>query len=194
MRPAAVKTKPGALSSRFCALLLSASRPVTISSGSENTTSPVYVLAIAAIRRSGSRSLKTSNKFACIKSRIFSAIAKWVNLQLTCVSQNCRSRASETFEPCTLPALAALPMPHERGRVLIPASHRLFQPVNDLLRTLRVLTRQGPAHQDALHRLRRIQPRAGKRRVERHDAMFEEPANDGVTVMACQIIPHQNHT
>src|SRR5260221_6582513 len=84
-------------------------------------------------------------------------------------------------------------MPHERSGILIPASHRLLQPLNDLLGALRVLTRQGPADQDALHRLRHIQPGTGKRRVDWHDDLFEEAANDSINVMSCQIIPDPYH-
>jgi len=37
--------------------------------------------------------------------------------------------------------------------MLVPASRRLLQPVDDLLLCLRILSRQGPPHNDALDRL-----------------------------------------
>src|SRR5947207_8237815 len=47
--PAAVKTKSGAFSRSFCALSLSASRPVVMPSRSEDTPVSVSVLAIADV-------------------------------------------------------------------------------------------------------------------------------------------------
>src|SRR5947209_6607509 len=119
--------------------------------------------------------------------------SKWVNLQLTCVSQNGRSRASDTLEPCALPTLSALAVLYKRRWVLVPARYRLFQPLDDLLGALRALAGQGSAYQNTLHRLGHIQPGATQQGIERHDAMGKEPGDHRVTAMTCQIIPDENY-
>jgi hypothetical protein len=56
------------------------------------------------------------------------------------------------LEPCSLPAPSPLAVPHKWGGVLVPASYCPLQPFDDLLLSLRILTSQGPPHQDTLHR------------------------------------------
>src|SRR5581483_7213130 len=93
----------------------------------------------------------------------------------------------------TLPSPAALAIPDKRGGLLIPASHRLLQPVNNLLRRLGMLSRKRSAHNDALQRLRHIQPGASNGRRERHDPMSKEPFGDLIGTMPSQVIPHEDH-
>src|SRR5204863_3595022 len=102
-----------------------------------------------------------------------------------------RSRPTESSEPCTLAPLLAFATPDKRRGIRIPASYRLLQPADDLLCLLGMLASQSAPHDDALHGLGHIEPRASQRRIERHDAVAKKPGEQVVGEMACQIVPHQ---
>src|SRR5919112_484277 len=78
----------------------------------------------------------------------------------------------------TFTARVALAVPGERRSVGIPAGDGVVEPGDELLLGLRVVALEGAADDDALERLGEVQPGAADRRVERHDAMLEEPADD----------------
>jgi hypothetical protein len=90
-----------------------------------------------------------------------------------------------------LSALIALAEPDKRGRIGIPASDGVVEPGDQLLLGLGMLSVEGTADDDALDRLGQVQPGAANRSVERHDAMLEQPTDDGPTVVAGQVVPDQ---
>jgi len=55
-----------------------------------------------------------------------------------------------------------------------------------------MLPSQGSAHDDALHRLGHVEPRAAHGRVERHHPMIKEPEHQVIRQMPRQIIQHQH--
>jgi len=69
--------------------------------------------------------------------------------------------------------------PDEGCRLKIPATRGGFQPFNDLGWTLWVLAFQCPAFDDTLDGLSHIQPGPAQRRVERNDAVVEQPDHEG---------------
>jgi hypothetical protein len=75
--------------------------------------------------------------------------------------------------PGALASPPAFAVPDERRRVLVPPSHRLFQPRDELVGRLGMLARQRAAVQDALEGLRHIEPGAGQGCIERQDAVLE---------------------
>ncbi len=78
--------------------------------------------------------------------------------------------------PCPLAACSPLATPHEGRRVGVPAPYFRRQPGHQLGAGLRMVTLQRPPRENALHRLGQVQPGATQRRVERHDAVLEQPA------------------
>ncbi len=77
--------------------------------------------------------------------------------------------------PGTMTTLRPFATPNEGGRRGVPASHRRPQPPHDLSGILGMLPRQGPAYQDALHRLRQVQPRPTQGGVQRGDSLLPQP-------------------
>src|SRR5215207_8765376 len=58
------------------------------------------------------------------------------------------------------PPLPAFAVPDKRGRLLIPVPRGLLKPAPDLVWAVRVLSVQRPSLEDALNRLRHIEPAA----------------------------------
>ena len=83
--------------------------------------------------------------------------------------------------------------PNERGRFAVPAFGRGFQGVDDLLRRFRRLAIQSTAHDNALDGFGHVEPGAAQGRVERHDALLDEPQDHVWRVVTGQIVPHQQH-
>ncbi len=75
----------------------------------------------------------------------------------------------------------------------IPSSCCGFQPLDDLCRTCGALPGQSTANQDALNRLRHIQPTACNRRIERHHALLHQPMHQFQRLVPTQIVQHQQH-
>ena len=94
----------------------------------------------------------------------------------------------------TLSALVALVVPGERGRVGIPAGDGVVEPAAELIPGLWMVAREGAANDAPLDRLGEVQPGAAERGVERHDAVLEEPADDGPTQMPGQVVPDQDES
>jgi hypothetical protein len=69
--------------------------------------------------------------------------------------------------PGSGPPCGPFAAPLERGRGRVPPAYRRGQPLLDFRPALGLLPGQGAAHQDALHRLGHVQPRAAQRRVQR---------------------------
>ena len=90
-----------------------------------------------------------------------------------------------------LAALEALAVPDERSGVGIPARDRVVEPGNQVVLGRRLLSVEGAADDDPLDGLGHVQPGAADRRVERHDPMVEQPANDRPAQVAGQIVPDQ---
>jgi len=66
----------------------------------------------------------------------------------------------------------------EWRRIGVPGTRGGLQPVDDVSRIGRCLTGQRALGEDALDGLGHVQPRSAERRVERHDAMFEQPVRE----------------
>src|SRR5919202_4403419 len=88
-------------------------------------------------------------------------------------------------------SLPALAVPHEGRGLLVPGLRRLLEPGADLGWALRMLPGEGAAFQDALDRLRQVQPAAAQRRVEWHDAVPAEPQHHLRGLVAGEIVPDQ---
>src|SRR5947209_19897493 len=101
-------------------------------------------------------------------------------------------RAAESAQSCTLTSAAALAIPHKGSWMFIPASYGLLQPVNDVLGRLGMLSSESAAHNDALQRLGHIEPGTGKRRVQRQNAMLQQPANHIIAQVSLEIVPDQD--
>src|SRR5579859_343531 len=97
------------------------------------------------------------------------------------------------MEAGTFASSSAFTIPDKGRRVLVPASHGLFQPVNHFLSILRILSTKSPPDKNALYRLCHIQPGPTNRRVERHHPMVKEPTHQLRGEMSCQIIQHQKN-
>src|SRR3954447_21519781 len=93
-----------------------------------------------------------------------------------------------------LAALEALAVPDERRGVGVPAGGRVVEPGDQAVLGPRLLSVEGAADDDPLDGLGHVQPGAADRRVERHDAMLEEPADDGRAQVAGQVIPDQEQS
>src|SRR3954451_12018621 len=78
-----------------------------------------------------------------------------------------------------LPSELALAGPDEGGGVGVPAARGRFEPVDDVVRGGGGLPGQCTADEDALDRLGHVQPGAADRRVERHDAVLNQPEHEG---------------
>jgi hypothetical protein len=108
-----------------------------------------------------------------------------------------RTRPYKTFRwirssRSTFPPSATRAIPHTGRGIGIPASHRLFSPVDDVLSILGVLPSQSARDTDALHRFRPVQPGAADGCGERHHAMLEEPLHQITGQVPCQGIQHQH--
>src|SRR5271157_3183581 len=135
-----------------------------------------YVLAMCALSRT-------------LRSPVQSASGSSVNH----VALDERSpRARETAYTSPLAPPSSLTIPHKRRGFFVPPFHGLLQPVDDLLGALRMLAGQSAGHNDALHRLGHVEPRAAHRRVERHHPMCKEPAHQVMRHMPGQVIQDQD--
>src|SRR5260221_1023371 len=85
----------------------------------------------------------------------------------------------------------ALATPDEGGRIGVPAPRSRLQPRDELVACLRMLPRQSPASQDALDRLRHIEPGAGEWCIEHHHPPSEEPEDQFGGVVTRQVVPDQ---
>ena len=57
-----------------------------------------------------------------------------------------------------------------------------------------MLPGEGAAHDDALHRLGHVEPGTRQWRVERQNAVLEQPAHHGIGQVPSQIVPDQDQT
>ncbi len=105
------------------------------------------------------------------------------------------ARAADSRASCagTRSACVPFPAPDERGRLSVPAAGRSLQPLDDLLWRCRLLTSECASFEDALDGFRPVQPRPAHRRVERHDPVREQPADEVGGVMTGQMIEDQEH-
>ncbi len=87
----------------------------------------------------------------------------------------------------------ALATPDERCRIGVPAARGLFEPAHDVFWRVRRLPFERTADEDALDGLGHVQPGATERRVEGHDAMFDQPEDERGGLVAAQIVEHQEH-
>lgn len=93
-----------------------------------------------------------------------------------------------------LAAFVALAVPDEGGRVGVPARDGVVEPGDELILGLGMLAIEGSADDDPLDRLGEVQPGAADRGVQRHDAVVEQPADDGPTQMPGQVVPDQEES
>src|SRR3954465_11323451 len=93
-----------------------------------------------------------------------------------------------------LAAFEALTMPDERGWMGVPAGDGVVEPGDQVVLGLGLLSVECAADDDPLDGLGHVQPGAADRRVERHDAVLEEPADDGRAQVAGQVIPDQEQS
>jgi hypothetical protein len=93
----------------------------------------------------------------------------------------------------SLPARPACAAPLEGGRILIPGPGGRLQPLNDLLRRLRMLPRECSPGENPLDGFGQVQPTAPQRRVQRHDPVLPQPAEQLRRVMPRQVVPDQQH-
>src|SRR6266566_3273686 len=76
------------------------------------------------------------------------------------------ARAAKSTKTSALESPPPLAIPHKGRWLLVPACHRLLQPVDHLLSALGMLAGEGAPHNGALQRLGHVEPRAANRRVE----------------------------
>jgi hypothetical protein len=93
-----------------------------------------------------------------------------------------------------LATFVALAVPDEGGRVGVPARDGVVEPGDQLILGLGMLAVERSADDDPLDRLGQVQPGAANGGVQRHDAVMEQPADDGPTQVAGQIVPDQEKT
>src|ERR1700756_5224065 len=87
----------------------------------------------------------------------------------------CRAADSIGVTGPPAPSLTALAVPDKGCGLAVPGLGGLLEPSADLGGRLGMLTRQGPALEDALDGLGHVQPTAAKRRIEQHDAVLAQP-------------------
>ena len=92
-----------------------------------------------------------------------------------------------------LAALEALAVPDERRGVGVPARDGVVEPGDQVVLGLGVVSVEGAADDDPLDGLGHVQPGAADRRVERHHAVVEQPADDRPAEVAGQVVPDQEH-
>src|SRR5215210_402963 len=92
-----------------------------------------------------------------------------------------------------LASLEAFAVPDERSGVGVPARDRVVEPGDQVVLGLGLLSVEGAADDDPLDGLGQVQPGAAQRGVEWHDAVLEQPADDGPTQVAGQVVPDQEH-
>jgi hypothetical protein len=102
-------------------------------------------------------------------------------------------RAAEGMPPFTgtRPAGGALAAPDKGGGGGVPALGGRLQQVDDLLGRLGALSLQGPAGEEALQRLRQVEPTATQGGLKHHHPLAEQPEHHGGGVVAGQIVPDQ---
>jgi hypothetical protein len=93
-----------------------------------------------------------------------------------------------------LASLEARAVPNERSGGGVPAGDGVVEPGDQVVLGLRLLSVEGAADDDPLDGLGHVQPGAADRRVERHHAVVEQPADDRPAQVAGQVIPDQEHT
>src|SRR6266700_5913015 len=86
-----------------------------------------------------------------------------------------------------------LASPDEGSGVSIPGVDSVTEPVFKYFHIIDVLTGKRPSFDDPLHGFSHIQPGAGVGRREQEDALLSAPLHDAVAVMACQIVPDEQH-
>src|SRR5207244_653038 len=96
--------------------------------------------------------------------------------------------------PGAVPALVPLAVPDEGGRVGVPPGDGVLQPRDQLALRPGVLAGECAADDDPLDRLGQVQPGAAERRVQRHDALPEQPAHDGPAQVAGEVVPDQEQS
>src|SRR6516162_6142427 len=102
------------------------------------------------------------------------------------------SRSAQTTKTSPLTTAAALTIPDEGSGVLVPSLDRLFEPLDDLLSALGMLTTESPTDDDALDGFSHVEPRPPDRGIERHDTVIEEPLNQISGQVASQIVQDQD--
>ena len=93
-----------------------------------------------------------------------------------------RCRRAARFPPHTNGVGAAFQCP------ATASNHAMIWPVST-----RVLPVQRPPLQDPLDALGHVQPRPPHRRVQRHDAVFKQPAHERGGLVPGQVVQHQEH-
>jgi len=79
----------------------------------------------------------------------------------------------------------------EWRRVCVPGASCGLQPLDQLRRVGRRLSSQCTASHDALDGLGHVEPGTAEGRVQRHDAMVEQPHHEACGKMAGEVIRHQ---
>src|SRR3954454_11554565 len=69
----------------------------------------------------------------------------------------------------------ALTVPGEGRGIGVPAARGRLEPVDDVVRGGRRLSVERATDEDALDRLGHVEPGAAQRRVQRHDAVLDQP-------------------
>lgn len=87
-----------------------------------------------------------------------------------------------------------LATPDKGCRLAVPGFGSSFKPKDDVLGLGRVLTCKRPANEDTLDRLSHIQPTPTNRRVNGHDAVLHQPADQFGGLMSGKVVQHQEHS
>src|SRR6266487_3372644 len=90
-------------------------------------------------------------------------------------------------------ACMSLASPDEGGGMTIPSRNRVPKPVFEDLHIIDMVSLQGSADENPLHRFSHVEPRASTRRVQEPNAVFPTPTHQIAAVMACQIIQNEQH-
>jgi len=101
-------------------------------------------------------------------------------------------RASESPGTSALATFLTFAAPDEGCWGGVPAHDGVLEPGDQLVLTRRMLAGQCATADNALQRLRHIQPRTADGRVQGHDAVLEQPADDRATQVSGEIIPHED--
>ena len=95
--------------------------------------------------------------------------------------------------PAAIPAGSTLTTPFKRRWRLIPMMSNGREPADDLIRRLRIASSQGAPDENILDRLGHVQPGGAQWRVERHDAVGNQPEDECRRLMTSQIVQNQKH-
>src|SRR5215208_4861329 len=88
----------------------------------------------------------------------------------------------------------ALAAPLEGSWVGVPAARGRLEPVDDISRGGRCLSRERATDEDALDGFGHVEPGAAERGVQRHDAVLDQPQHQTRGLMAGQIVEDQQQT